>query len=55
MAIYVNYVDDALKIIFEAAIPFKGNLDQNQERMRYLILYCQNQTIFVPGNVTFDF
>ena len=55
MAVYVNYVDDALKVIFKGARPFKANLDQSQHRMRYLILSCQNPTIFVPGNMTFDF
>lgn len=46
MDIYVNYVDDALKIIFKAAIPFKAKLDQNQDRMRYPTLSCQKLTIY---------
>lgn len=45
MDIYVNYVDDALKIIFKAVIPFKAKLDQNQDRMRYPTLSCQKLTI----------
>lgn len=46
MDIYVKYVDDALKIIFKAAMPFKAKLDQNQDRMRYPTLSCQKLTIY---------
>ena len=46
MDIYVNYVDDELKIIFKAAIPFNAELDQNQDRMRYPTLSCQKLIIY---------